>query len=90
MWIPRSRNYGHHAVIFGRRTILRKYYFWRIKPIIEKGQREGKATRVRKVCKACMQENLNTLGLGFFKDILMVDELKTSINKYLGGLGRGC
>jgi hypothetical protein len=35
------------------------------KPRMRKVQLEGKATRARKACKACMQGNLTTLGLGF-------------------------
>jgi hypothetical protein len=52
-------------------------------------QQEGKEACARKACNACMQENINTLGLGFLKETLMDKNMRIDINMCLGGLDHG-
>ena len=56
--------------------------FGKVRPNFGEGQLAGKATRVRKsrmqrkkACKACMQENLTMLCLGFLSDIVIAKKL---------------
>jgi hypothetical protein len=46
--------------------VRRKGYFWEEKHERKKGKLEGKATRVREACKACMQGRPNDARVRVF------------------------